>query len=75
MNEMALEQHRPRHPADESACAPGQDGAGLRARLGWFTAQGWPVFALTGSKRQYAGCRACSRGGHGFAACLLATSG
>lgn len=44
-------------------------GAGLRARLAWFASRGWPLFALTGSKRPYAGCRSCPRAGHDFAAC------
>jgi hypothetical protein len=46
-----------------------EDARALRARLGWFAARGWPLFALTGSKRPYAGCRACPRAGHEVAAC------
>jgi len=47
----------------------GDDGRGLWARLAWFTSRGWPLFALTGSKRPYAGCRSCPRADHEFAAC------
>lgn len=46
-----------------------KDASAVRARLGWFAARGWPLFALTGSKRPYAGCRACPRAGHEFSAC------
>ena len=66
---MARGPHRPLRSTGDRAPAVAKDGPALRARLGWFTARGWPLFALTGSKRPYAGCRACPRAGHGFAAC------
>lgn len=71
----AQRQHPARaHPrAAQQGTAPGVDAAAyasaLGARLAWFTSRGWPLFALTGSKRPYAGCRSCPRAGHAFAAC------